>query len=180
MNRRDALKSVAALLGAAVVGSSRFLDGQVNADAGGIARRFTKADLALLDEVGETILPATPDSPGAKAARIGAFMRDIVSTTYNEEERADFFAGIEALDALSRDRFGGGFMQLDPEERLELLLLLELERRGDAPYYRMMKELTIWGYFSSEVGATQALRHLPVPGRWEPCIEVSPDAKAWA
>lgn len=178
MNRRDALKSVAALLGAAVVGSSRFLDGQVNADADRFARRFTEADLALLDEVGETILPATADSPGAKAARIGAFMRDIVSTTYSDEERGVFFGGIDALDGLSRDRAGRGFLKLDPEARYELLL--ELERRGDAPYYRMMKELTIWGYFSSEIGATQALRHLPVPGRWEPCIEVSPEAKAWA
>lgn len=178
MNRRDALKSISVMLGAAVIGSQRFLVGQVNADAEVFAKRFTAVDVAFLDEVGETILPATDDSLGAKAAEIGAFMREIVSTTYSDADRGVFLAGIGKLDAFSRERTERGFMELRPEERFGLLLELE---KGETPrYYSMMKQLTLWGYFSSEIGATQALNHLPVPGRWDPCIKVGPDTKAWS
>lgn len=178
MNRRDALKSITLLLGGALAGSRSFLSGQINDDAERFADRLTERQLRLLDEVGETILPRTPESPGAKAAGIGAFMREIVSQNYSVEERRVFLAGLEELDRRSETRADRNFLELSPEDRYELLL--ELEKDESAGYYRMMKELTLWGYFSSEVGATQALAHLPVPGRWEPCIEVGPDTKAWS
>jgi hypothetical protein len=44
----------------------------------------------------------------------------------------------------------------------------------------MLKQLTLWGYFTSEVGAKQALAYLPVPGRYEGCVTVAADAKPWA
>lgn len=176
MNRRDVLKSITVLLGGALAGSGSFLKGQVNRDAERFAGRFSERRLRLLDEVGETILPRTAESSGAKAAGIGAFMTEIVSRNYSEEERSVFMAGLEELDRGTRGR--RSFLELSPEDRYELLL--ELEKDESARYYRMMKELTLWGYFSSEIGATQALAHLPIPGRWDPCIEVGPDAKAWA
>ncbi|EDY82813.1 Tat pathway signal sequence domain protein [Verrucomicrobiia bacterium DG1235] len=178
MNRREALKSISVMLGAAVIGSQRFLLGQVNADAEVFAKRFVEADIALLDEVGETILPTTAGSQGAKAAKIGEFMREIVSTTYGDEDRSTFLTGIGKLDAFSRARMKRAFMNLKPDERFALLMEFE---NGETPrYYSMMKQLTLWGYFSSEVGATQALSHLPVPGRWDPCIKVGPEAKPWS
>lgn len=178
MNRRDALKSLSLILGGAVFGSRNFLSGQINPDAETFASTFTIEDLAFLDEVGETILPATEDSAGAKAAKIGAFMQEILSTSYNDEERKTFMGGIRELNNVSRSHAGRGFMALSPEERYDLLL--ELEKEPSPPYYQMMKQLTLWGYFSSEIGATQALAHLPVPGRWDPCIPITPDTKPWS
>lgn len=161
-----------------MLGSRSFLSGQSNADAARFSAEFSLEDIRLLDEVGETILPATEDSLGAKAAEIGSFMQEIVSNHYPAEERAVFFAGIESLNQLSEERLGARFLQLSPQARHELLL--ELEQSPSPRYYQMMKELTLWGYFSSEIGAKQALRHLPVPGRWDPCIEVEPGTKAWS
>lgn len=165
------------MLGGAVVGSQSFLNGQTNSDASIFAERFLASDIAFLDEVGETILPTTADSQGAKAAKIGAFMREIVSQNYSDEERGIFLAGIGKLNAFSRSRTGRDFMKLSPEERYNLLIELE---ESTPRYYSMMKQLTMWGYFSSEIGAKQAFAHLPIPGRWDPCIDVGPDAKPWS
>jgi hypothetical protein len=43
-----------------------------------------------------------------------------------------------------------------------------------------MKELTLLGYFTSEVGATKALRYVPIPGRFDGCIPYKKGDKAWA
>lgn len=47
-------------------------------------------------------------------------------------------------------------------------------------YFRMMKELSLLGYFTSQIGATQALVYEESPGRWEPCIPYKPGQKSYA
>jgi hypothetical protein len=49
-----------------------------------------------------------------------------------------------------------------------------------AHYFRMMKELALLGYFTSEIGCTQAQRYLETPGRFDPCVPYVPGDKAWA
>ena len=49
-----------------------------------------------------------------------------------------------------------------------------------AHYFRMMKELAMLGYFTSEIGCTQALRYVEMPGRFDPCVDYSPGDRAWA
>ena len=47
-------------------------------------------------------------------------------------------------------------------------------------FYFTMKDLTLLGYFTSEAGATQALEYVPVPGRYEGCVDLKPGQKSWA
>jgi hypothetical protein len=47
-------------------------------------------------------------------------------------------------------------------------------------YFTLMKQLTLLGYFTSEIGATQALRYEAVPGRYEGCVPYKKGDKAWA
>lgn len=49
-----------------------------------------------------------------------------------------------------------------------------------AHYFRMMKELALLGYFTSEIGATQAQRYVESPGRFDPCAPYTPGEKSWA
>ena len=49
-----------------------------------------------------------------------------------------------------------------------------------AHYFRMMKELALLGYFTSEIGCTQAQRYVESPGRYDPCVPYTPGEKAWA
>lgn len=178
MNRRTAIKTLSLALGGALVATGRASSPQPSPRAPRAAGRLSARDLAFLDEVGETILPTTPDSPGAKASQIGEYMRSIVESEYAEAERLAFLEGIDAIDAQSDAQFGGDFLAISPEQRLELLL--GLERDPAADYYARMRELTVSGYFSSEVGATTAHAHLPIPGRWEPCIEATPETRPWS
>ena len=167
-----------------------FLSGCTNADKNiGVAGlNFSPDDISFLDEVGDTIIPAT-DTPGAKDAKIGEFMHTIVRDCYNEKQQKIFVDGMGTLNQASKKKNGKYFLEANPEERKALLIELDKEQAAymakkkpeDPPhYFRMMKELTIWGYFTSEPGATKALRYVAVPGRYEGCIPYKKGDKAWA
>jgi hypothetical protein len=172
MTRRDALLRLTALFGGTIVGASRFLSRTAGAADAPASSLLSIDDLALLNEVGETILPTTADSAGAKAADVAAFMQEIVRDFYDDRERATFREGLVTLRAANFD-------SLPPEARHALLVSYD-QTRPQPEFYRMMKQLAVWGYFSSEIGAKQALNYLPVPGAFQGCITIEPGAKAWA
>ena len=176
MQRREALQLVATLMGGTIVGGDLFLSGcKTPARKEGL---FYDTDVALMDEVGETILPAGVGVPGAKEAGIGEFMKVIVTDCYTPEDQDIFVKGLQAL----RDQ---KFIDMTPEQRHALLVKLDKETRdskpGDKqPYFRMMKQLTIWGYYSSEAGATKALRYMETPGKIDGNYPYKKGDKAWA
>ncbi len=183
MERREALLLTATVVGGTLIGSEFFLSGCARKTD--VSSLFSDADLLILDEVGETILPETDRSPGAKAAKIGLFMKTIVSDCYSEKEQTIFINGILELDNLSKNAYGNGFLKLEAKQRYALIDKLDKTVRNTknttAPhFFQMMKELTLWGYFTSEPGATKALRYQPVPGVFKGCIPYQEGDKAWA
>ena len=202
MNRRDALSRVALLLGGTVVGAQFFLEGCKPADKKSVSDlNFQPDDIAFLDEVAETILPTTASSPGAKAAQVGAFMTVMIKDCYEEKDQKIFTEGMDKLQEASKKKHGKNFMESTPEQRHALLVDLDKEQKDyskehqdkatqaraekkeykyDPHYFRLMKELTLLGYFTSEVGATKALRYIESPGRYEGCVPYKKGDKAWA
>lgn len=211
MDRRELLKMIAVLTGGAVIGGELFLTG---CKAGGKADAgFTAANISLLDEIAETIIPAT-DSPGAKAAQVGEFMKIMVTDCYTEKQQAAFMNGITQLEEACKKMNSKGFMDCNAQQRHDFLVSLEKEAKAfnekrdadDKPkreandeankklawkdhkefegspshYYTMMKQLTLLGYFTSKPGATQALRNLPVPGKYDGAFPYKKGDKAWA
>jgi hypothetical protein len=190
MNRRDALSRVALLLGGTVVGANLFLEGCKPADkrAAGSVTDFSQDDVAFLDEVADTILPAT-GTPGAKAAHVGAFMTVMVKDCYDDKDQKTFRGGFDKINDASKKKFDKVFMEITPDQRHQLLTGIDKEqqdytgkKKEDDPahYFRLMKELTLLGYFTSEIGATQALRYVESPGKYEGCIPYKKGDKAWA
>ena len=196
LTRREAILRVSAMLGgAALVGQTAMLAACSSSgtkplapDALADGARFTDSDLALLDEIAETMLPET-STPGAKAAGVGAFMALMVKDAYYPPDQAIFREGLAAVDARCREAFGRSFLSASPADRLELLEALDAEQFDqmrnqppDAPrhFFRMMKELALLGYFTSEIGYTQAMRYVETPGRFDPCAPYAPGEKAWA
>ena len=150
---------------------------------------FTPDDIAFLDEVADTILPDTAKSPGAKAAKTGAFIALMVTDTYSPEDQAIFRAGMTALDEACKKAHGGHtFMAATPAQRTELLTTLDKEQhdfqatRKEQPqhYFRMMKELSMLGFFTSEIGYTKAMRYKESPGPFQPCVPYTKGDPAWA
>jgi hypothetical protein len=208
VTRREAIQRVTVLLGGvALAGGEQLLEA---ASAAGAAQRaaaaqgvgtVTAADIAFLDEVAETILPET-GTPGAKAAATGAFMALMVTDTYTHRQQAIFRDGMRQMDEASRREFSAAFLQARPDQRLALLRRLDAEQQaetdaleaaltsrapaapppGDAPvhYFRLMKELALLGYFTSEIGYRQAMRYVETPGRYDPCAPHKPGEKIWA
>jgi hypothetical protein len=190
MNRRDAIARVGLLFGGTVLGAEAFLSGcaKRSEDTASLLG-FSAGTVAMLDEVGDTILPDTEMSPGAKAAKIGEFMKAIVLDCYEEKDQQIFVAGISTLNESARSKFGDEFIKIGPEQRHALLVEVDKEAKdyGNAKkkedpthYFTMMKQLTLWGYFTSEVGSTKALRYLPLPGKYIGCYDYKKGDRAWS
>lgn len=193
INRREALSRVALIMGGTVLGAEAFLSG-CKTNTKGVS--FSKDDIAFLNEVAETIIPATT-TPGAKEAKVGEFMQIMVSDCYEEKDQAIFVEGIKKLDEAAKQLNGKGFMESTPEQRNTLLVALDKEAKEQAAkaadekktnptkefpkhYFTMMKQLTLSGFFTSEVGATKALRYVAVPGKFEGSYPYKKGDKAWA
>ncbi len=222
IHRREAIRRVGLMLGGiSFVGGTALLTAcERERPAAGASRigEFTADDIAFLDEVADTMLPET-STPGAKAARTGAFMALMVTDTYEPKDQQVFREGMRKLNEASRQANNTDFMSATPQQRLALLETLDREQKtytdardaarreqrpsaeehlpdqrqeaapgtpttitADAPahYFRMMKELALLGYFTSEIGYTQAQRYVESPGRFDPCVPYTPGEKAWA
>src|SRR5258705_2847243 len=129
MDRRELLKLVALATGTAFIGGEFFLSGCQNPEAGP-SMEFSQDDVAFLDEVGETILPKT-NTPGAKDAKIGAFMQIMVNDCYTASEQKAFHTGIQQLNDECKKMHNESFMKATPEQRKSLLIKLD----GDAKEY---------------------------------------------
>jgi hypothetical protein len=188
VTRREAIRRVSALLGGVtLIGQSAWLSGCATTPPAA-GELFSAVDVALLDEVAETILPET-NTPGAKAAQVGPFIAMMVTDTYDPREQRIFLDGLATLERECRALNGGDFMAASVPERVALLTRVDAEaieymRPPSAQlrphYFRMIKELTLLGYFTSEIGYTQAMRYIETPGRFDPCIPYKVGDKLWA
>ena len=130
----------------------------------------------LLAEVADVIIPTT-DTPGAKAAGVEQFIVRVMRDCYVSEEQVKFYAGLAKLDADSRAAHGKGFAELDDATKNAAL---RKTAEDNKTFFKLMKQLTVAGYFTSEIGATKALEYLPIPGRFEGDVPMQPGQKAWA
>lgn len=185
MNRREALSRVAIIMGGTVLGAEAFLSGCKTANTG---ITFTKENISFLNEVAETILPATK-TPGAKEAKVGEFMQIMVTDCYEAKDQTIFMEGLKKLDDASTKLNGKSFLDADAKGRHDLLVALDKEAKDyqaaakpEDPkhYFTMFKQLTLTGFFSSELGATKALRYVAVPGKFQGSVPYVKGDKAWA
>jgi hypothetical protein len=185
MNRREIIQQIAILTGASVLGADRFLRGGWNQALS--ANLFSPADIAFFDEVAETIIPRTA-TPGAKDAKVGAFIADYATQCYSKEDQGLLKQGIEAINKASTATYKNAFLELNAQQRQDLISELALDAQKKAreqtdqslAYFTHLHQLTMLGFFTSEPGATKVLRYVPVPGKYEGCISYKKGEKAWS
>ncbi|MES1194265.1 MAG: gluconate 2-dehydrogenase subunit 3 family protein, partial [Opitutus sp.] len=112
----------------------------------------------------------------------------MVAECYDDAHHAAFMAGLVKLNVASQRRFGREFVAATPKERTTLLNELDAEQRQHtatkaanepAHYFRMMKQLTMLGYFTSEIGATRTLRFVEVPGKYDGNVPYKKGDRNW-
>ena len=204
MNRREALRNVALLMGGAISASTlSFISTGCKTDNKKGEQLFTVAQQSIITELADTIIPPTR-TPGAKAAGVGPFIAMMIAECYPDKIQKIFIAGLKDLDRRAESKFSDSFANITPQQRTAVLQdvvnELKMSRASGAEkpkadggkkapkaslkkntnFFQLAKELTMLGYFTSEIGAKQALDYLPVPGKYIGCMEMKPGQKAWA
>jgi gluconate 2-dehydrogenase gamma chain len=187
MNRRELIKKTALFMGASV--SAPAIMGILNGCTAEPSlywtpKYVTKEQAVELEAIAETIIPAT-GTPGAKDAGVPAFIEKMVHEVYKPADVKKFMDGLAAFSKKVEDKEGDPFSQLDAAKQLEVIkaensAALSGAGGGERPWFLSMKELTLLGFFTSEIGATQVLRYEAIPGRYEGCIPFSEVGKTWA
>lgn len=201
MNRRDAIRSVAVMLGgtfsAPTLLAMEYRENKTPDMISASDFMLTEKQKQIIAEVAELIIPRTV-TPGAKDAGVPDFIEMMVRDCYRKPEHVSFLTGLQDMEQRN-------FLSQTNTERVETLKLVEKEsaelmkayqvqqtKMGDnddreqmkdqaigLPYWRLMKELTLLGYFTSEKGLKASFDYVPIPGKLE-MIKLEPDQKSFA
>jgi hypothetical protein len=185
MNRRDLLRSLAAAV--AIPAISGLESEALFATGRRVHRRARAGAFRLLDPhqsetvatIADMIIPAT-DTPGARAADVHRFIDLLLAEWFPDDERAEFLAGLADVDTRARAAFGTDLIGATEAQRTELLGKLDAEaqalgetkRNAKKHFFQLMKSLTVYGYFTSEAGATGELHFVAIPGSFDGCASL--------
>ena len=206
MDRREAIRRASLLLGGTLSASAvtAVMSGCQAApvDPDWSPQYLTRDQANTVAEIVERIIPTT-DTPGAQQAGVHRFIDVFLKDIASEEEQAMFGTGLEDLMKRSKTEYGKAFIKLDPEQMDAILSDLaqssneqsgedtasEMANEGEQvlgadfdpqKFFGGIRQLTILGYFTSEIGATQALKMDAIPGDYQGCIDYSEVGGAWA
>ena len=189
ISRRDAIKQASLAMGGVLSAPTVFgvLQGcTAKPELTWSPTLFNEDQARLVMEIAEGILPKT-DTPGAKELGVPKFIEDIVRLTYKEDFQEAFVSGIDQFEKECKEDAGGSFLDLDAKQRETYL-----NQKNDEvikgtwegpipPFFRMIKELTIVGYFTTEIGAREVLQYKLIPTRYDGCISLEKaGGKTWA
>jgi hypothetical protein len=193
MDRREALRNVAILLGTAIsAGTTDILFSSYTIpESEKNAVTFTSEQMRAITEIADVIIPTTKSSPGAKAAGVGKFIPMMVNDCYPAKQQQSFQKGLSAFESRAKKTYGKSFALIPLAERKKMLTTLRQEtidqktnkkpEKADLAYFfTVMRDLTSLGYFASEVGCTQAREYVQIPGSYDGAYPLKPGQKSWA
>ena len=147
---------------------------------------LTTDQVDLLGTLVDLIIPPT-DTPGAKEAGVPVFIDKLLQDWVEPEDRLRFQTGLAAVDVEMQETQDVSFREATPEQQNALLTRLDQEaiqaREEGAdplPFFATLKEWTLVGYYTSEIGATQELQWLAAPGRYDADLPLEEVGPTWA
>jgi hypothetical protein len=195
MERRQALRLLASAIALPLIPGELFAvlhEARAAVDSGGALQTLNAKQNATVIRMAEMILPET-DTPGASTARVSEFIDLIVTEWYNQEERQRFLDGLANVDAVSQKSLGKNFTECAEAEQIKILTALDQAMASEAEtlkskpkgprmepaepthnFFHLFKQLTLTGYFTSEVGEKQALHFQMIPGHYDGCVAGAP------
>jgi len=196
MDRRSALKKAGVLAGSAVAIPSFFSLLQSCKSENRLGWQplfFTESEAKTIAAILDMILPRT-DTPGALDVKSDIFIDKVIAKTYDEEAQAKMRTEIAAFNSDCEKNFGNAFVELNPADREKVLQAAEKNSGKFSPgvwgtavgkqepigFYRSIKSMAIWAYFTSEEIGKNVLAYDPIPGTYEPCIPLSEGQNRWS
>jgi gluconate 2-dehydrogenase subunit 3-like protein len=162
LSRRDLIKIGAAATLTASLGVAESL-AQSAVPGPAASTFFTREELALVDELSEMIIPADEHSPGARAAKVAAYLDSRLGEAWEEKDKASWRAGLQLVEQLSREANGKPFLQSSPGERLAILTrMARNESRPQKPeelFFVELKAAVVRAYYTSEIGIKQEMEY---------------------
>lgn len=178
MDRRDLLRLLSTSSALAFLPADLLATGHAihRAAAAGIRAALTADEAALIAAIGDIILPRT-DTPGATDVNATGFIDRLLADWYPDDDRARFLAGLADINARAVQRHGRPFLELGEADRVALCTALD-EVQGEldtAPgVFSRIKDLTIYGYFTSERVRNEVTHAMVIPGRFDGCLALPP------
>lgn len=188
MNRRKAIGGILAFTGIGVASFAgyNFFNANSNANRGQL-----KNYQNLIAELVDVIIPPT-DTPGAKEAKVQEYIIDFMESCSSNKEYNNFYNGLNDLQESCVNDYDTNFESCTASQKIEVLEILNVNSDDDSilakidnkirgrSFFNILKTLTIEGYCTSEIGATQLLTYVPVPVVYNAITTVTPTQKAWA
>ena len=172
-NRRHFLAGIVAMVGGVTIAPiARAMQAGMDPGFKPVGPYIPADHRALAAAVSERIIPTT-DTPGAIAAEVPAFIEMMLSEWYWPAERDMVMGGLTAMDSFARKTHGKPFAAVTPEQQDAVLTLAQNQNMqqtlSDAPKdsFEHLRQLVIFGYYSSEIGCTVERVYVPVPGRYD-------------
>jgi hypothetical protein len=194
IDRRELIQRAGMLLGGAVSASAMagVLAGCVSTPptTGDKQTFFTADEMKTATAAADQILPRT-DTPGAVDAGVPGFMDRMLAGYYQDRQRRVVRAGLARMDKDAMATHSLAFAALSADQQVALMKVYDREaydqsRRNagntnaDPHFFRILKELTIVGFCTSEAGATKFLKYAASPGPFKGDVPYSQIGKAWA
>jgi hypothetical protein len=124
---------------------------------------FTPDEFALLDELSEMIIPADAHAPGARAAKVAAYIDARLAEAWDQKDKETWRAGLKLVEQLSREANGKPFLQSSPDERLAILTrMAQNEGKPQSPeeaFFAALKFRVVHAYYTSEIGIRQEIEY---------------------
>jgi len=147
---------------------------------------FDEADALFISALVDQILPRT-DTPGALDVKVDLFIDKVVAMTFNSEGQQYFKAEISEFNEACKRDFGADFIGLNDDQKNEVLRIAEAEsgkiggsvwgtnvgEQEPVGFYRSLKSMAIWAYFSSEEIGENVLNYDPIPQEYLGCVPLS-------
>ena len=149
-----------------------------------VPQTLTASQDDVVAALAELIIPTT-DTPGGRAAGVNVFIDGMLTSIFTVTERTRFLAGLADLEARAAAA-GASFLASSPHAQVRLLKELEAETiaaqasvTANPTFFHALKTLTLVGYYNSEIGATQELKYVAVPGSYNGDVLFKEIGRAW-
>lgn len=154
---------------------------------------FNEEQAILISAMVDTILPAT-ETPGGLEMKVDMFIDSVFTNLYDDKGKENVVVEIDKFENGCRDKFGKSFSKLSLGEKKQILLEKEKESpkfngsvwgtavgtQEPVGFYRSLKSMMLWGYFTSEEISKNVLNYDPIPQEYKGCIPLSDVGNMWS